>query len=141
MAHASVEEQLGAIAAAIDEIAAADARQLDELKTGLLGRKAGALTHLLRSIPTLEPDQRKAVGRQANELKGEIEAALAARARALAAPSDTGPELDATMPFGRVCQPEDVANVVRFLVSDANSYLTGERLYCDGGGPLQARGR
>ena len=37
--------------------------------------------------------------------------------------------LDQSMPFGRVCQPEDVANVVRFLVSDENSYLTGERLY------------
>ena len=37
--------------------------------------------------------------------------------------------LDATMPFGRVCQPEDVANVVRFLVSPDNSYLTGERIY------------
>ena len=44
--------------------------------------------------------------------------------------------LDQRMPFGRVCQPEDVANVVRFLVSDENSYLTGERLYCDGGGQL-----
>ena len=44
--------------------------------------------------------------------------------------------LDPSMPFGRVCQPEDVANVVRFLVSDENSYLTGERLYCDGGGQL-----
>ena len=44
--------------------------------------------------------------------------------------------LDRSMPFGRVCQPEDVANVVRFLVSDENSYLTGERLYCDGGGQL-----
>jgi 3-oxoacyl-[acyl-carrier protein] reductase len=42
--------------------------------------------------------------------------------------------LDDSMPWGRVCQPEDVANVVSFLVSDANSYLTGERLYCDGGG-------
>ena len=35
--------------------------------------------------------------------------------------------LDEGMPFGRVCQPEDVSNVVRFLVSDQNSYLTGER--------------
>ena len=26
-------------------------------------------------------------------------------------------DLDKVMPFGRVCQPEDVANVVRFLVS------------------------
>jgi NAD(P)-dependent dehydrogenase (short-subunit alcohol dehydrogenase family) len=43
-------------------------------------------------------------------------------------------QLDAAMPFGRVCQPEDVANVVRFLVSEQNSYLTGERIYCDGGG-------
>ena len=42
--------------------------------------------------------------------------------------------LDESMPWGRVCQPEDVANVVKFLVSDANSYLTGERLYCYGGG-------
>ncbi len=41
--------------------------------------------------------------------------------------------LDATMPFGKVCQPEDVANVVRFLVSDANTYITGEKVYCDGG--------
>ena len=41
-------------------------------------------------------------------------------------------QLDASMPFGRVCQPEDVANVVRFLVSDRNSYITGETIYCDG---------
>ena len=44
--------------------------------------------------------------------------------------------LDQSMPFGRVCQPEDVANVVRFLVSDENSYLTGERQNCDGGGQI-----
>ena len=45
-------------------------------------------------------------------------------------------ELDAGSPFGRVCQPEDVSNVVHFLVSNQNSYVTGERIYCDGGGPL-----
>jgi NAD(P)-dependent dehydrogenase (short-subunit alcohol dehydrogenase family) len=42
-------------------------------------------------------------------------------------------ELDATMPFGRVCQPEDVANVVRFLVSDGASYLTGQKINVHGG--------
>ena len=47
--------------------------------------------------------------------------------------------LDDSMPFGRVCQPQDVANVVDFLVSPQNSYLTGERLYCDGGGPVPTR--
>ncbi|MBT6275394.1 MAG: SDR family oxidoreductase [Chromatiales bacterium] len=43
-------------------------------------------------------------------------------------------ELDERMPLGRVCQPEDVANAVRFFVSDHNTYLTGERVYVDGGG-------
>jgi len=42
-------------------------------------------------------------------------------------------KLDATSPFGRVCQPEDISNVVRFLVSEQNSYVTGERLYVNGG--------
>ena len=42
--------------------------------------------------------------------------------------------LDAASPFGRVCQPEDVAEVVRFLVSDAAGYITGERVRVDGGG-------
>ena len=38
------------------------------------------------------------------------------------------------MPFGRVCQPEDVANVVRYLVSEGGAYLTGEKLNVHGGG-------
>jgi NAD(P)-dependent dehydrogenase (short-subunit alcohol dehydrogenase family) len=41
--------------------------------------------------------------------------------------------LDARMPFGRVCQPEDVANVVRFLVSERCSYVTGEKVNVYGG--------
>jgi NAD(P)-dependent dehydrogenase (short-subunit alcohol dehydrogenase family) len=38
------------------------------------------------------------------------------------------------MPFGRVCRPEDVANVVRFLVSERAGYLTGEKINVHGGG-------
>lgn len=45
-------------------------------------------------------------------------------------------DIDATSPFGRVCQPEDVANVVRYLVSEGAGYLTGQRIYVDGGGQL-----
>jgi NAD(P)-dependent dehydrogenase (short-subunit alcohol dehydrogenase family) len=44
--------------------------------------------------------------------------------------------LAAGSPFGRVCQPEDVANTVRFLVSERAAYLTGERLNVHGGGPV-----
>lgn len=42
--------------------------------------------------------------------------------------------LDAKSPFGRVCRPEDVADVVRYFVSDAAGYVSGERVYVDGGG-------
>jgi len=41
-------------------------------------------------------------------------------------------ELDASMPFGRVCAPEDVAAVVRFLVSDGGAYLTAQKINVDG---------
>jgi 3-oxoacyl-[acyl-carrier protein] reductase len=41
--------------------------------------------------------------------------------------------LDAGSPFGHVCTPEEVADVVRFLVSDAAGYLTDQRIVVDGG--------
>jgi NAD(P)-dependent dehydrogenase (short-subunit alcohol dehydrogenase family) len=44
--------------------------------------------------------------------------------------------LDATMPFGRVCQPLDVARVVVWLCSEGAGYVTGQRIECDGGGPM-----
>jgi NAD(P)-dependent dehydrogenase (short-subunit alcohol dehydrogenase family) len=42
--------------------------------------------------------------------------------------------LDAASPFGRVCQPLDVARVVLWLCSEGAGYVTGQRIECDGGG-------
>lgn len=42
-------------------------------------------------------------------------------------------DIDARSPFGRVAQPEDVAKVVAFLVSDNAFYLTGQTIEVDGG--------
>jgi len=42
--------------------------------------------------------------------------------------------LDARSPFGRVCRPEDVANVVRFFCSERAGYVTGQFVTVDGGG-------
>jgi 3-oxoacyl-[acyl-carrier protein] reductase len=42
--------------------------------------------------------------------------------------------LDAASPFGRVCQPLDVANVVLWLCSVGSGYITGQRIECNGGG-------
>jgi 3-oxoacyl-[acyl-carrier protein] reductase len=41
--------------------------------------------------------------------------------------------LDAGLPLGRVCRPEDVARVVGFLVSEHAGYVTGQRIVVDGG--------
>jgi phenylalanyl-tRNA synthetase alpha chain len=98
MAHTSVDAQLDDIAQAIDRIAKAGARELDELRTALLGRRAGALTLLLRSIPQLAPEERRAVGQRANVLKREIESAITARGAALDSARATTSELDLTMP-------------------------------------------
>lgn len=45
-------------------------------------------------------------------------------------------ELDDVSPYGHVCQPEEVANLVMFLLSPQNTYMTGERLAYDGGGTV-----
>ncbi|MEN9504947.1 MAG: hypothetical protein RI958_873 [Actinomycetota bacterium] len=42
--------------------------------------------------------------------------------------------LDASSPFGRVCQPLDIANVVLWLCSAGSGYVTGQRIECNGGG-------
>jgi len=38
-----------------------------------------------------------------------------------------------TVPLGRMERPEDVANVIGFLVSSKSGYMTGQALSVDGG--------
>jgi len=49
-------------------------------------------------------------------------------------------ELDAAQPLGRVVRPEDVARVVRFLVSEAADFVTGQRIVVDGGADASPTG-
>ena len=37
------------------------------------------------------------------------------------------------IPWGRVGEPADVANVAAFLVSEAAEYVTGQTIFVDGG--------
>jgi NAD(P)-dependent dehydrogenase (short-subunit alcohol dehydrogenase family) len=41
--------------------------------------------------------------------------------------------LEASIPMGRIAEPEDVVSVALFLASDASSYITGQTIYLDGG--------
>lgn len=65
---------------------------------------------------------------------GLVETEMGRRLVKGAAGIDDITTLNEIMPFGRVCQPGDIANAVRFFVSDAASYVTGEKLNVWGGG-------
>src|SRR5881296_2879539 len=82
----------------LKEIPQANQRRLPDLKTEILGRKAGALTNILGLLPTLDPASRKEIGAAANALKREFEAALEARERVLQGAAAAPAGVDLTMP-------------------------------------------
>src|SRR6266702_1413652 len=84
----------------LEEIPQADERRLPDLKTEILGRKAGALTTILARVPRLDVASKKQVGAAANALKREFAAAFAARERELRGGRAAGAVvgLDLTMP-------------------------------------------
>ena len=69
-------------------------------RIAVLGRKQGALTAALKSLPALAPEERKRFGAEANRLKEAFEQALAARQAELDAGRGPAREagLDLTMP-------------------------------------------
>ena len=89
---------LDALRERLQEIPQADERRLQELKTELLGRKAGALTEILKGLASLDPATRKTVGAAANALKRDLEQAIEARERALKLGAAQPTGVDLTMP-------------------------------------------
>ncbi|MDH3679400.1 MAG: SDR family oxidoreductase [Acidimicrobiia bacterium] len=65
---------------------------------------------------------------------GLVETEMGRRLVRGAAGIDDITTLKDVMPFGRVCQPEDIADAVRFFVSDRAGYITAEKLNVWGGG-------
>ncbi|GIW50738.1 MAG: phenylalanine--tRNA ligase alpha subunit [Gemmatimonadales bacterium] len=98
MATLAFDRELDQVAEAAKRIPTADARELAALKTELLGRKAGILTRLLRQLPELPPEERRAVGARANQLRRELEAAFEARESELKRRELEAAALDLTMP-------------------------------------------
>jgi phenylalanyl-tRNA synthetase alpha chain len=77
---------------------AGSAEALEHLRVGYLGRK-GRVTELLRSLGTLPPEERPAVGAAANRVKERLAALLEERSGELAGPAGaTRPGEDLTLP-------------------------------------------
>jgi len=63
---------------------------------------------------------------------GPVETLLAAKSLKVRTGKDIW-ELAREMPFGRLCQPEDVGNLCAFLCSEQGAYISGDTIYVDGG--------
>ena len=50
-----------------------------------------------------------------------------------ALPEDVKTQMLSTIPLGKLGDPQDVANVVAFLLSDEAAYITGQTIHVDGG--------
>jgi phenylalanyl-tRNA synthetase alpha chain len=84
-------EALGSIADAHDTDA------LEKVRVAFLGRSDGRISAILRGLGQLAPEDRPAVGQEANRVKGLVNAALEARASALSGPIEST-RLDLTLP-------------------------------------------
>jgi phenylalanyl-tRNA synthetase alpha chain len=95
-----LRQTLAAVRAELTAIPRLDAKALEAAEVRLLGRKQGALTEIMKRLPGLESEEKRAIGSEANTLKQELEAVFAARHAALDAEalSEGARGLDLTMP-------------------------------------------
>lgn len=98
------------------------------MRTGVLGLVRSLAKELASDgilVNTVAP------GRIATERIDELDAAAAKRANRSI--DDIKQESLASIPLGRLGQPEELANLVVFLASQAASYITGTAIQVDGG--------
>jgi len=82
--------------------AASDLDTLDAVRIEWLGRKAGRITALMKSIPSVPPEERAAFGQAVNALKAAVTERLKARKAALETTRRGGPAVDVTLPGRRL---------------------------------------
>jgi phenylalanyl-tRNA synthetase alpha chain len=69
---------------ALDAISGAESPEdLEELRIQYLGRKDGQISGILRGLGSLGPEDRPAVGAEANRVKAQVQDALEARKASL----------------------------------------------------------
>ena len=75
--------------------------ELQALRTRWVGRKGSWVAAFMEALANATPEQKKAFGRGANELKNEVEAAITEREAALAATRRPANAVDITLPGRR----------------------------------------
>ncbi len=75
--------------------------ELQALRTRWVGRKGSWVAAFMEALATATPEQKKAFGHGANELKNEVEAAITEREAALAATRRPANAVDITLPGRR----------------------------------------
>lgn len=82
--------------AAIDE--AVTSEELEAVRVEFLGKKQGRLKDLQSQLGSASPEERPALGKTFNQVRTEVEAALASRQESLASPPPEVTGLDVTLP-------------------------------------------
>ena len=85
-------EALGALEQAFDEGA------LEEVRIRYLGRRDGRISAILRRLGEIAPEDRPAVGSEANRVKGVVQAALETRKESLSGEAQARGEVDLSLP-------------------------------------------
>lgn len=81
---------------------ASSAAELEAARTSLVGRKSGALSALMKELPSLSPEERREAGARVNLIKTTVDEALNTRAVELAGAGTKASAADLTMPPRRV---------------------------------------
>ena len=77
-------------------------KALEGLRNEFLSRKRGRVTRLFEELKAFEAAEKREAGRLVNDLKAEVQAALAEAEGRLAAPAAAAPEEDITLPGEKV---------------------------------------
>jgi phenylalanyl-tRNA synthetase alpha chain len=86
------QSALSAISGADDAVA------IEAVRVEYLGKKKGRLKDLQKLLAQVTVDQRPLIGKQFNDVKGRVEAALSARMQELARPKSAESGIDVTLP-------------------------------------------
>lgn len=131
--------QQQAYAQEIDKISQCTSlKELEDMRISLLG-KSGAITHMLKSLGSLEPNQRREKGAEINQLKETIQEILEARRTELTAQALVEKLREETIDVTLPIRPESTGTVhpLTRTIEDVTSYFAAIGFRVEEGGDVE----